>query len=411
MTLKTLVCSFIMFCAFSHLKAQQSSASQGEQAPAVAFQQSIGQLPTPNFYRNKVLVIDFWATWCAPCIAGFPDFNKLSQTYDGNKAISFVTITNEPKAIVQRFFTRTKKQLDALKLIDTSGETMKKFGAIFLPYCIVIDKNNVIRWKGIASDLNKSILDKIILNAAAEPVPIAPTTPNIKAVNKPIAQRALFAFNVAQADSTKRIYEGSGSERHLGDYLYQLSYGNIPLNDFIEKISGFGAATRIISNSATKQKQPIDIYLNLGTDTTQYNNYKNTILKYSPDKNIILSLLATSLNFKIQVIKQKVTHYELLVQDSSKLKSFRSMQTKHSSFSTDNYPRFEVVGYNLKDITSFLESSAKLIITTKVNDLSNYDLSLDITSENTLDKSLQFHGLKLKEVNDEIEFLKLTFNN
>ena len=392
---------------FNKLIAQQSFV-KGPEAPSVTFQQSIGTLPKPDFYRGKILVIDFWATWCAPCIAGFPDFNKLADSYKGNKTILFSAITDEPKSTVALFFKRTQKQLNGLKLIDTTKQTKKNFGILFIPYCIVIDKDNIIRWKGISSDLNKSILDKVILNEAPEPKIF---TAQASITNKPIAQRALFAFNVAKTDSGKNNYEGSGWQRNYKRYIAALSDGNIPLNEFIEKISGFSSTTRITSNSISKLKQHVDVYLNFGTDTAKYGAYKNTILPDAPDRNLILNLLSLSLDFKIEVVEKRVTHYQLAIADTSRLHSFKSMQTGHSSFSDDNYPQFEIVGYNLKDIISNLESSAKLIITDPIVDQNLYDLSLDISNEKALKKSLLFHGLKLEEVTDEVSYMAITFNH
>lgn len=105
MTPKAFISSVLLLITVGYLKAQPalSVASPDNIAPPVLFQQSVGTLPKPNFYKEKVLVIDFWATWCAPCIAGFPEFTHLISTYKGNKSIAFAAMTDEPKSIVERF--------------------------------------------------------------------------------------------------------------------------------------------------------------------------------------------------------------------------------------------------------------------------------------------------------------------
>src|SRR5215467_8252956 len=45
--------------------------------------------------KGKVLVVDFWATWCEPCIAEIPKFNKMADEYKGNKDVQIVGITVE----------------------------------------------------------------------------------------------------------------------------------------------------------------------------------------------------------------------------------------------------------------------------------------------------------------------------
>ena len=156
-------------------------------------------------------------------------------------------------------------------------------------------------------------------------------------------------------------------------------------------------------------KQLIDLDFKAGRDTALFAGYENKILQGSARNNLIISLMGEALKFDIKRTVKKEQHYELIVVDTVKLHKFLSMNAHHSSFDADHFPDFEIVGYTLKDIATNLEGSMKTIITTHVADDNKYDLSLNISNIETANQALQFHGLKLKEVDDEVELLVVNF--
>lgn len=56
-----------------------------------------------NGLKGKVVVINYWATWCPPCVAEMPSFQKLYNTYKANPDIVFLFITSDDKKRVQQF--------------------------------------------------------------------------------------------------------------------------------------------------------------------------------------------------------------------------------------------------------------------------------------------------------------------
>ncbi len=404
--MKSLISFIYIVFSLNIVYAQEKPSLINKPAPVVVFQKSLDKQVAPDFYKGKILVLDFWATWCAPCIATFPQFNKLSKKYS-SKDVTFASITDEPENIAVRFFKRTKKELNAIKLSDTSKKTGKDFNILFIPRCVIIDKDNIVRWEGASYDLTDNILSKIIKNEPAtqqnEAVQKLP-----KPQNKPISSRALFSFNVARSDSTKRTYEGGGSATYKSNYL-QLDILNSSLEDCLQQLTGFSKAARIITNDSSRMKQMIDLDFKAGRDTSLFSHYEKSILPNQARKNFIITLLGQAMKFDAFVGPKKQKHYELVIIDSSKLHTFKSMQHGHSSFSNDYFPKFEIVGYNLKSMVVELESSLKTAIVTNIQDIERYDLSLDVSNIETANKSLQFYGLKLKEVNDEIQCLTINF--
>ncbi len=67
-----------------------------------AFQDLSGQRQSLGQFQGRILVINFWATWCAPCRAEMPAFNRLQSRWAA-RGVQFVGISNEDAPIVQKF--------------------------------------------------------------------------------------------------------------------------------------------------------------------------------------------------------------------------------------------------------------------------------------------------------------------
>ena len=95
-------------------------------------------------YRGKVVLINFWATWCPPCRKEIPDLIKLQRDY-GSRSLQVIGVTYPPQKVaeVRRFVQRAKINYPVslgtkeTKLLFTSSET--------LPMTIVIGTDGSIR--------------------------------------------------------------------------------------------------------------------------------------------------------------------------------------------------------------------------------------------------------------------------
>ena len=93
-------------------------------------------------FRGKVVFLNFWATWCPPCIIEMPPMEKLHRRYK-DKDFAMVAINlQETDAQVKSFFDRYKLSFTAL--LDSNGEVATWFGVASLPTTFVLDKEGRI---------------------------------------------------------------------------------------------------------------------------------------------------------------------------------------------------------------------------------------------------------------------------
>ena len=402
---------FCLIILFSKTYAQSTDSLLNHQAPKIVFQDCIDKQLKPDFYKGKILVLDFWATWCGPCIAGFPHFNTLSQKFGSNNVI-FAAITNEHTATARTFFKRTQKELNALKLIDTTKTTENSLGITAIPHCVVVDRNNIVKWEGETSDLTEDILDKIVKDQPIPTIPSVYQKEQAKPLNRPIAERALFSFIVAQSDTTKTPINKGTQSSSTNNGITEFKASNMSVGLLLENLTGYSYPSRIVTNDDKKLQQLVDIEYNFGYDFNLYNGYSNTIFKNEPIKNFTISLLGNCLTFDTKMIIIQKKHYELVIADPEKLHSFMSVQSgavSNSSIGGDT-ATLVIVNYNLKYICKIVESHANTIFTTNIDDSDHYDLILNTTNITELKKSLLFHGLKLVEDNSDIDMLSINFH-
>ncbi len=110
---------------------------------------------------KKVVILDFWATWCGPCVRALPEYEKMMEELD-SKDVQFFAINEEEREDLVKKFMETRK----VKLpvgFDPEGKIAKLFEVESLPQTVVIDKNGKIRWlhvgykTGVTDALKKTV--------------------------------------------------------------------------------------------------------------------------------------------------------------------------------------------------------------------------------------------------------------
>ena len=124
------------------------------QAPAIAFKDTLakasfkdlaGQTQPLDQWRGKVLVVNFWATWCPPCLKEIPEFIRMQARYR-ERGLQFVGVAIDQPEKVAPFaeemgfnYPVLIGALDAVELLRTLGN---QHGG--LPFTVVFDRNGML---------------------------------------------------------------------------------------------------------------------------------------------------------------------------------------------------------------------------------------------------------------------------
>jgi len=96
-------------------------------------------------FRDKLVILDFWATWCSACTARFPHLDSLQEEFKNSLEVILVnsSSTGDTRLKIQNFLSKQDSLGNSIRLkIATEDQQAKKlFPGQFLPYCAWIDQN------------------------------------------------------------------------------------------------------------------------------------------------------------------------------------------------------------------------------------------------------------------------------
>ena len=136
-----------------------------QQAKPFKLQNRQGDWVQLSDFKDKVILLDFWASWCIPCRESFPWMNTLQDKYQA-KGFEVVTINLDQEAEEKARFLK-KYNANFTVLSDPNGDTPKAYNVLGMPTSMIIDRQGNIVYKHIgykasdASFYEQKIVDAI----------------------------------------------------------------------------------------------------------------------------------------------------------------------------------------------------------------------------------------------------------
>lgn len=95
-------------------------------------------------YRGRAVLVNFWATWCAPCREEMPSFERLRASLDGRGVVLAVNLA-EPESRIRRFLDTMPVRYAVL--LDRDGATARAWQARVLPATYILGPDGAIRYR------------------------------------------------------------------------------------------------------------------------------------------------------------------------------------------------------------------------------------------------------------------------
>lgn len=131
--------------------------------------------PVKAFEGDKVYLIEFWATWCGPCVQVIPHLNELAQRHEKDGLVVIGQNLGEDEHTVKAFVKKMGSKMGYRVAVDDAAGTMAKTwlkaaGKNGIPCAFVVDKKGRIAYIGHPMSLDEAVLKKLL----AEPSTKAP---------------------------------------------------------------------------------------------------------------------------------------------------------------------------------------------------------------------------------------------
>lgn len=224
----------------------QAQVKAGDKAPAPHITNWVQNIPEDKSLAGKFLVIDFWATWCAPCLGAVPHMNELVEANKNNPKLRFLAISDEKESRIRTILPKVK--FSSIVIADTTEQTFNDYGIRSIPFCVLVDDQMEVKWAGVAYDLTNDIIQKFVQREAIPP-PAAPKT--VVVSGERLLYDSLYKqYSKVYKDSSMQEYFDLGPATRVQRGLqmdfarpgafYRMMVIGKPINDVISRLAGVG---------------------------------------------------------------------------------------------------------------------------------------------------------------------------
>jgi uncharacterized protein (TIGR03435 family) len=376
----------------------QNPTKIGKTSPNLAFEKIINfnqSSATLADFKGKVIILDFWATWCSPCIKSLPELEALQTKYKSD--LQVITITSDPAERIEKFLS--KKPLKLPVVIDEQRKLATVFPHRTIPHTIVIDKSGIVRAITSSSQITEEIIGKVIngqevnITEKKEVMDFDPS--------KPLSGNDNFTYQIT-ITPFQEGYPSFSNTRGDGIYKNRRIYAtNLVATTLFEIAYQFPASIRTV----------VEV-----KDVSKIEWNKNNTICFDlivPEKlseqrfEIMKQHLELYFDYKV-VTEERLRKVKVLRQVKNSPKNLLTT----SSDKTEAYSSYGGMGLSMKNspmskLTDFLESQLDIPIVDETNLIEKYDLELAWYNENPkqIHQELKKIGLELVSEERKIKIL------
>ena len=145
--------------------ASEASHSVGVGKPAMDFQVTDlkGQALSLKKYRGKVVLLDFWATWCIPCKVETPYIKKVYDRYKDQKFEVIGISLDRGKPELEAYIK--EENITWPQYLDTEGTVAKMYNVTGIPATFLIDREGVVRKVGLRGDALETAVAELVMGS------------------------------------------------------------------------------------------------------------------------------------------------------------------------------------------------------------------------------------------------------
>ncbi|MCG2740223.1 MAG: TlpA family protein disulfide reductase [Syntrophaceae bacterium] len=129
--------------AFPTPNTAPNGSEEGMRCPNLVFEDEYGQIKKLQDYRGKIVFMNFWASWCGPCLQEMPSIQKLCDALKGDEGITFLFITSKKDFDESKRWARSNGY--SFPMYRRAGGPNLEMSAI--PRTMILDRNGIIVMK------------------------------------------------------------------------------------------------------------------------------------------------------------------------------------------------------------------------------------------------------------------------
>ena len=253
----------VVACAVLKADDKFKPPTIGEAPPPIELQSLLqapdGTQATWDALKGKVVVLEFWATWCGPCVGAISHMNELTDAFK-DKPVQFLAISDEDADTVKAFLE--KKPIHGWVGLNTTKSMFKAYGAYGIPHTVVVGTDGKIAAITLPSLLETKNLENVLAGKEAGLPEIKPADPGIMAKVGEVPtddnneQPALFQFLIRPSKAQEHTRRGSSSKGPFAQMFGSTELG-ATIADLLPPIYGVSGPRLIVDSPMPDQRYDI----------------------------------------------------------------------------------------------------------------------------------------------------------
>lgn len=132
------------FFAIATVQAAEFLKVEAVAPPPLVLKNAEGKAYSLDAYKDKVVLVNFWATWCPPCREEMPSMQRLKEKMAGRPFVMLGVNSGEPAEELAEFLKLVKVDFDIL--LDSDSAATKRWKVFGLPTSFLIDRQGKVRY-------------------------------------------------------------------------------------------------------------------------------------------------------------------------------------------------------------------------------------------------------------------------
>lgn len=161
--------------ASGHLGEPHRAVQIGRPAPALSIEKLLqapaGAVATWPSLEGKCVVLEFWRTWCIPCVAAIPHLNDLHGRFK-DRSVVFIAVTDEPESKILSFVKR--RPMSSWIGLDTDKSLFREYNVKSIPHTVLVDAKGVVAGVTNPTSATPEVIEALLagraLNLPGEPL-------------------------------------------------------------------------------------------------------------------------------------------------------------------------------------------------------------------------------------------------
>jgi len=396
----------LLMIATQVVMGQNPDLKVGQKTPDLVITDYILNTPKDKNFSNKFKVVEFWATWCGPCLGAVSHLNELQNKFKDNKNLVFISISDEAPEKINK--TLSKIKFETIVVSDQTKKThenliMRKDKSYSIPATILIDDQNIVRFIGHPDMLTPDVLNKFISGQSLVPSEgkkeTKEITKNAEPENKEVSPQDYTKIYKSDQINYAVIFSETNPKviYNMSSYYdfenARLMFLNWDLKSILASLNGVPNYKIVLSNEVPNQN-----YDFMYTDSSLSNKEESYVIA-------VKSFLMNKLKLKESDVTVPTDVYLLKVTDAKKLKENEnnSKEPSHSG-SSKEFINFDCS--SLERVSEVISSFYKIIVTNESNSNAKYNFLFKRGSLEELIKELNAYGLTLEKAQRNIDCIQ-----